>query len=140
MFDGLAEQLAGLHVELAAGRGYSDVARTDVSEAESRGRIERLFIGECDTDSTEVCGQFRRWWVIGPTGTQTDGPWPLTGELLGDEDWKCRVPMVWFAADGRQVQLSLNLGPRWLVYQQADLGPDGRFRPETLVETYRSVG
>jgi hypothetical protein len=61
--DRVAEQLAGLYAELAAGERFSRAAAVPLARADACGRAIRLYLFQCDSDDLVLVSTFRRWSV-----------------------------------------------------------------------------
>ena len=140
MRDVIAQQLAGLYLELTGCQSFSSVARIELSEAAASGRASLLLICECNTDGLELCSIFRRWWVVDATGFHSDEKWPFTKALIEHDGWEAEFPFVKFATDGHRIRFGLRFGPDWYVVKEGPLGADGRFVPDQLFEKHRCIG
>jgi len=135
----MAQQLAGLYLELPERQPFSTVAQIELSAAGASGRATRLLICQCDTDDLELLSFFRRWWVVDAAGFHADAKWPLSQTLVRHEGWEAEFPFVKFATDRRRVRFGMKLGSRWYVVKEGPVGADGHYVPEQLVEAFRSI-
>src|SRR5437870_859198 len=109
----IARQLAGLYQELVGRQSFSKVAGVGLSNAEASGRAERLLICQCDGEDLELRSTFSHFWIVDEAGFNPGRKWPLTTEIVNQEDWETRFPFIKFATDGRCIRFGMRFGPSW---------------------------
>lgn len=136
MSDTIARQLSGIYRELGERRPYSAIARVELTEAGAWGRARQLLIGQCDIDGLTLLSIYAWVWVVDEGGFRPESSWPLTQDLVAQDDWMNEMPVIKFASDGRRVRFGMKFGPQWYVAREGPINASRGFDPEDLIDPY----
>src|SRR5260221_7652999 len=127
-------ELSGVYSELAEKRSWSDILRVDLSEAEAKGRIERLLLRQCDPKTEPLFFYRGNCWIADGSGIiQRDyGPEEADTRGVVPEDFPVRNPDIRFFIQGSTIRLYMCFGRRWLWRKEAILDSSGRLLRDTL--------